>query len=160
MSKNRKPKRVGNQRLYRTLAKAKHEIRMAERHAEWFSVGDLSDGPEALARIEAALSALTRARSVLLRDMDQDEQPVQEPLFEDPKWSHPCAACGHGTVDHREGLRCICGCRTYRLGAKPQLSEGYRIDTLPATCEDDVDESNLCAVVHPGPCKHPEDGEA
>ena len=136
-------KRVGNPKLYRALARARREIRTAVKIAEWFYSGDLSDGPETLAHIDAAISALTRARGVLLRDMGQPEEGDQGALFETPTaWILPCASCGHGTVDHREGLRCIiCGCRTYRREEDPdQTGEGF------------------CGIVHEGPC--PKGGEA
>ena len=176
-------KRVGNQRLYKALSRARREIRMAVKIAEWFYSGDLSDGPETLARIDTAISALTRARGVLLRDMGQPEDGTQGALFETPvQWIRPCGECGHGTMDHREGLRCIiCGCRTYRAGVEPQVSEGYGIRTpdVPAGHRRGIDSippdvpaghrgvtesvtpSELgvtCYVQHEGPC--PEGGEA
>lgn len=132
--------RPGSRELYTRLAKARKALEDAERRVPWFAIGDVSDGPEIGALLDEAMIELWHAKQAVIGDLgrtpqegEQTELDLESGLcavaHQGPCPSvAPCGGCGHATIDHAEGLRCIqCGCTSYTTGSQDELRQAVRI---------------------------------
>lgn len=138
--------------LHRDLRNARRALLNATLLLDGYDEGDQSGVNEAGQFLDDAATAIYLARTFLLENSgsyvrSESKKTVHhETLFGEETQpsqctrSLPCGDCGHRTLDHTEGLRCIvCGCRTF-------------IEV------EDPDQTGLgfCAVEHEGPCEYPE----